>query len=137
MNQRHQTYGSTDVSTYVTLHTHNSSCSTINISTAVRNVCLSVCPYSCLAILHEEAMGHIILSYVFCHAVQYSAHYVKQEKSSGQVIELKCASSFPLTVCLKDVKCCKLQDIEKKCTYIALHVNYGTFLRDFILTGIL
>ena len=73
-------------------------------------VCLSVCILA-LVIRHEEAMRHIILSYVFCQAVQYSPLYVKQQKSSGPVIELKCASSLPLTVCMKDVKCSKLRDI--------------------------
>ena len=80
-------------------------------------VCLSVCILA-LAIRHEEAIRHIILSYVLCQAVQCSAHYVKQEKSSGQVPELKCASSIPLKVCLKDVKCSKLPDI-----VINLHIS--------------
>ena len=74
------------------------------------SVCLSV-GILALAIRHEEAMRHIILSYVFCQAIQYSALYVKQEKFFGQVIELKCASSLPLTVCMKDVKCSKPRDI--------------------------
>ena len=103
---------------------HNSSCSTINICTAVRNGWLSVCILA-LVIRHEEAMRHIILSYVFCQAVQYSAHYDKQEINSGPVIELKCASSFPLKACMKDVKCSKLRDIV---------INYGSVLTDFILT---
>ena len=81
------------------------------------SVCLSVCILA-LVIRHEEAMRHIILSYVFCQAVQYSAHYVKQEKSSGQVTELKCASSFPLTVCMKAVKRSKLPDI-----VITVHIS--------------
>ena len=70
--------------------------------------CLSV---FLLKLSDMEAMRHIILPYVFCQAVQYSPHYVKQEKSAGQVIELKCVSSFPLKVCMKAVKCSKLRDI--------------------------
>ncbi len=80
-------------------------------------VCLSVCILA-LVILHEEAMRHIILYYVFCQAVQYYPLYVKQQKSSGPVIELNCPSSFPLTVCMKAVKRSKLPDI-----VITVHIS--------------
>ena len=72
-------------------------------------VCLSVF----LLLLSGMKRPFAILYYPTCSVRLYSILHImsKQEKSLGQVIELKCASSFPLKVCMKEVKCSKLRDI--------------------------